>query len=692
MASWATGITKWWERGEEDLFSFRGIKRANFEQYKKRRSMVELTRKAYMTCRIHGMDSPEIKFDHNSLESNGETNCKGKISLNPLLIHNHPIEEHEGLVLGVALHEAEHNLISKEIVTEMGRADQFLSRALNYCEDARVEWSARERSPGFAKYLDQRSAITMTKGFDVLRKEWEDIDPFTKATTISLLTLKYDRAVLDFMRDWEREGIHPFKIASALRPLCKDVTGVKKAAEELAKMFKYFARRDGADFDLKKFVEEFGEGDADDEAGEGGASEGEAGEKGETGEKGEAGEGTPSEGEGEGEGEGGGSDGGEAGEEGGDGAGTEWSREEEQQARRSCASTGRGEAESSSEPTAYMSQRRASGDICEQHERLGEHAARVVKEMIQAAEEDLADKVEELGDEENNNYGSVVSRKVSRSTPKIGGKFYMEKKYIDTVTKRCRSKVKLLQRKVSIVRHADKSSFLKERQEGEIDFDKLASARISRRVFKLANVCKTEGLSLCLLLDESGSMHFDYGHKGSFVDLDTRASKVLDMAYTIVAALQKAPNMEIFVYSHGSAPGSDYDCMYKELYSPENPDIKGIFNYTGSVQNYDHIAIKRIGEEFLQRATCERKMFLVLSDGAPEGEDYGGEGAKRLTGAEVKRLEKKGVNMSMVQIGFADPDLMFTHYLDLRGHESSGDLTSPLAKFLMKQMKKSKVQ
>jgi len=716
----------WWEQ-DDDFFGlhFGFAKRAgsfegDLKTYKKRRSMMDLTRRAYMTCRIHGVEKPVITFDHLDMSSNGSTTCKGDIHLNPMLIEAYPLDEHEALVLGVALHEAEHNLISEPIMGALKEASQLRSKALNFCEDARVEWSARKRSPGFAPYMDKRSEITLTRGVEKMAEKFPTLDPFKAACSIALMTLKYDRGLPDYMVTWNRDGVTPFLVASKLRALCTTEEGVLSAAKELEKLFKYFAR-ESDDFDMSEYEDGGGSG------GDSGGTSSSEGGKGDASESGSDGEGTTS---GSTEGDDSGDDSGSTGSDGdsgdeSDGSGSTGEGSSGDTGAGSSGSTGAGSStpwgpgesiaaagsaakihsDHMEYPRSCETEEYRSGEIGKTIDYLNSRVRGTVdagegydidplvkknlSQMVAAVEADIEDQFEEGAPVTLP--GSRETRKVIWATPKIGGRFTFSLRNQKYLHKSCAKGIKKLGRKVALVRHADRNSWLCERQEGELDFDKLATAKISRRVFKLANVCKTEGLSLCLLLDESGSMEFWYdGEQGAYVQGRGRATKAMEMAYTIVSALRQAPKMEIFAYSHGST-NLDQDCLIKRLYSPEYPDIRGLFNYSGSCQNYDHMAIKSVGEEFLQKAKCEKKMMLVLSDGEPFGCGYGGVSAIKATGEEVRKLEKKGVHMSMLQVGGANPKDMFTHFLDLREAESKGDLVSPLSKFLVKQMKKSKV-
>jgi cell division protein FtsI/penicillin-binding protein 2 len=101
----------------------------------------------------------------------------------------------------------------------------------------------------------------------------------------------------------------------------------------------------------------------------------------------------------------------------------------------------------------------------------------------------------------------------------------------------------------------------------------------------------------------------------------------------------------------------------KRLYGPTRKKPEGLLGYNNGAQNYDHEAIRIVGNEFVQNATHANRMMLVLSDGEPWGHRYGGEKAIQQTRDEVQALEKKGVYMMQLAINAAKPEEMFTNYV-----------------------------
>jgi nitric oxide reductase activation protein len=190
-------------------------------------------------------------------------------------------------------------------------------------------------------------------------------------------------------------------------------------------------------------------------------------------------------------------------------------------------------------------------------------------------------------------------------------------------------------------------------------------ARTTDRIFKSVTTRVAKGLAVCLVLDESGSM----GTTGTSrkPDFKSRSGIALQIAVLFAKSLQRVPGVELEIYSYGSCRG-DNDNLIKYLYGRRQPDIASICGYGAGAQNYDHMAIRECGNLFKENTDNENRLMLVVSDGAPCGNRYGGPSAIKATHDVVKKLEKE---MHVVQIAitaFAS-EQMFSHYirfLDLR--------------------------
>lgn len=198
-----------------------------------------------------------------------------------------------------------------------------------------------------------------------------------------------------------------------------------------------------------------------------------------------------------------------------------------------------------------------------------------------------------------------------------------------------------------------------ELSEGRLHRKMLARAKMTDRLFNRTYTRTDKGLDLCVVLDESGSM----GHCTDYTP-NNKAWKALMVATLIVESLKKVPGISTEVYSYGSVGKYDTDCLVKYLYGKKNPDVRSLGGYSGSMQNYDHMAIRTTGKLFLQNTSnVNKKMMIIVSDGSPRGCGYGGATAIRQTKEAVESLERKGIYVLQVAIESFDSERMFKHFV-----------------------------
>jgi len=197
-----------------------------------------------------------------------------------------------------------------------------------------------------------------------------------------------------------------------------------------------------------------------------------------------------------------------------------------------------------------------------------------------------------------------------------------------------------------------------DRREGKLYRKRLALADTTDRLFYQSVKTRAVGLSICLLLDESGSMGEVFSVAGP-----QNCEKALRMTCLIQEALDGLPRVDLHIYSHASFGNDDENCLIKRLNTPERKEKEGICGYGRGIQNYDHMAIEVVGKEFIEKSVYEKKMMIVLSDGIPEGHDYHGAGAIAQTKKSVEDLEKKGVYMMQIAIDAAEPERMFKNFI-----------------------------
>jgi hypothetical protein len=198
-----------------------------------------------------------------------------------------------------------------------------------------------------------------------------------------------------------------------------------------------------------------------------------------------------------------------------------------------------------------------------------------------------------------------------------------------------------------------------ERQEGRLHRRMIGRAMSTNRIFKRDYKRVAKGMSLCLVLDESGSM----GSVGYTKTGDDRAGHALRVAVLIAEALKPVHGIDLEVYSYASCGENDKDNLVKYLYGKSNPDTASIGGYSSGCQNYDHVALKTAGDLFIENTDNDNRLMIVLSDGQPCGYDYGGRGARLATKNAVDDLERRGVKVLNVAIASFDSESMFKNVI-----------------------------
>lgn len=217
--------------------------------------------------------------------------------------------------------------------------------------------------------------------------------------------------------------------------------------------------------------------------------------------------------------------------------------------------------------------------------------------------------------------------------------------------KRVASHITAMQEALS-VRVGTKVRKMGGQSEGHIDRRALHKANYSPRIFHKKDTQIFEGLSLGILLDESGSM--------SSSDKQNRAR---ELAVMVLEATRKIRGVELEVYSFSSREGNKADGYVRVLYGSGNRHNKyGIGTYQANSENYDHAAIRDAGKYFMANTTKKKKLFVVVSDGLPCGAGYGGRSANQATKHEVNKLRKK---MPVVAV-----DIQGVHCEEIYGSEN----------------------
>lgn len=193
-----------------------------------------------------------------------------------------------------------------------------------------------------------------------------------------------------------------------------------------------------------------------------------------------------------------------------------------------------------------------------------------------------------------------------------------------------------------------KKTTLTSQKKGKLDKGKLAMVNSTDRIYKKMFTDKSSNVSICLLVDESGSM------SGPGIT----AAKALACLFS--EAFTGSKTVDLHIYGH-TAQESYRDgpaCTIRKY-----PTKQSISDIRARCQNLDGAAIYGTAQEFLKVASGEQKIMIVLSDGNPYGTGYSGASAVKHTKDCVDAVEKLGITPMQVAIAsHVNSDRMFKRW------------------------------
>ena len=205
---------------------------------------------------------------------------------------------------------------------------------------------------------------------------------------------------------------------------------------------------------------------------------------------------------------------------------------------------------------------------------------------------------------------------------------------------------------------------------GILDTNKLAEAvQGVPTVYIREGEVKTDKVSVCVLIDESGSM------------CGNRIEAARDTAILINEAVGSVPNVELFIYGHSGDSKRERSTelmVYREKgYTPKY----SLGSVDARYQNRDGNAILETAKR-VRKQTKNPVLMFVLSDGAPCAGGYRGASAMRHVKECVHKVEKMGFSVIQVCISHTyDPGLMFKNYVIM---EDMSSLAFDLGKAIKK--------
>ena len=180
---------------------------------------------------------------------------------------------------------------------------------------------------------------------------------------------------------------------------------------------------------------------------------------------------------------------------------------------------------------------------------------------------------------------------------------------------------------------------------------------------------KTDKISVCVLIDESGSM------------MGSRIQAARDTAVLINEALKQVHNVELFIYGHSGdmrkSRSTEMNIYREKGYAPRF----SLGKVEARCENRDGVAIEEVAKR-VRKQTKNPVLMFILSDGEPAAGGYYGSAAMAHVRNVVTKLEKKNFQVIQVCINHSyDPSKMFKHFVIM---EDMSTLAIELSKTIKK--------
>lgn len=253
--------------------------------------------------------------------------------------------------------------------------------------------------------------------------------------------------------------------------------------------------------------------------------------------------------------------------------------------------------------------------------------------------------------------------KVSHVTPQRAPKRYQEyKTRMGPRIRALRSRLKFRSDQRAIIEHALKSGQIDEGSLYKLGFHQCGVNE--DRIFELPMVLSNPDIHVHLLIDESGSMG------------GTKIKAAAEMAVTIAEAMHGLPGVRLSIWGHsgqGLYHGARADnAAVAEYLNVGDSDLSRLGSIHACAQNIDGAAVKECQKYMVQKSPDAAKLLIVLSDGAPAGNGYGGVPAINHTTEAVSEARRKGIQVISIGVGRFDGSKMYgeANSVVLEGAES----------------------
>jgi len=212
------------------------------------------------------------------------------------------------------------------------------------------------------------------------------------------------------------------------------------------------------------------------------------------------------------------------------------------------------------------------------------------------------------------------------------------KKEYSNIAKRVSKLVAPLRKKL-VMQNKNYENTLKGCRSGLLDTTKLAEAYQGvPQVYTRQQKVSTSDLTICVLVDESGSMG------GWCCGSKSKAYMARDAAVLFREAFGTVPGVDLYIYGHSADENySGDDNTVIRVYSEPNDSFGkyvGLANIAARVENRDGNAILNTIKRVRKR-TSDHIVLFVISDGSPCAGGYYGSSAIKDTRDKVNEVRKK---------------------------------------------------
>lgn len=193
-----------------------------------------------------------------------------------------------------------------------------------------------------------------------------------------------------------------------------------------------------------------------------------------------------------------------------------------------------------------------------------------------------------------------------------------------------------------LLMHKARNRSLKGQYVGKLDMNSLYRAKTDGRVFRKDTEGEQTNVRICILVDESGSMHWD-----------SKIERAIQGCYVVAKAAQKI-KVPFAIYGHTESSGFELRQYvdYKNCFKKRSVD--NIFKMDSRHNNRDGLAIYKCLCSLVQNKgqVDEKQILIVISDGQPAAHGYGGHMAEKEMQAIMNKFEKLyGISTIGVAIG-----------------------------------------